>query len=131
LCTQLVTQGVGQSKFRYIHPANRLQFGPTFVRIAPQKLSVRTDRKKAFCLKRQGNGKNSLLTPFKEYAMRKFAKSALNTGESGTDRGRGHRRDGPSVEEAAEEEDGLDLPVDPDEGMPLIPDDERVIEVPS
>ena len=29
------------------------------------------------------------------------------------------------------DEDELDLPVDPDEGMPVIPDDERVIEVPS
>ena len=38
---------------------------------------------------------------------------------------------GPSVEERVEDEDGLDLPVDPDEGMPLIPDDERVIDVPS
>ena len=40
-------------------------------------------------------------------------------------------QDGPSVEETTEDEDGLDLPVDPDEGMPLIPDDERVIDVPS
>lgn len=40
-------------------------------------------------------------------------------------------RDGPSVEEAADDEHGLDLPVEPDEGMPVIPDDERVIEVPS
>jgi hypothetical protein len=59
--------------------------------------------------------------------MGKFAKSAPKTGD--TDRGQW--TDGPSVEEAAEEEDGLDLPVDPDEGMPLIPDDERVIDVPS
>jgi hypothetical protein len=43
----------------------------------------------------------------------------------------GQWRAGPSVEEAGEDEDGLDLPVDPDEGMPLIPDDERVIDVPS
>lgn len=31
-----------------------------------------------------------------------------------------------------EDEDELDLPVDPDEGMPVIPDDdERVVDVPS
>jgi hypothetical protein len=59
--------------------------------------------------------------------MGKFAKSALKTGDSDTNRWRA----GPSVEESADEEDGLDLPVDPDEGMPLIPDDERVIDVPS
>lgn len=39
-------------------------------------------------------------------------------------------REGPSTEEATEEE-GLDLPVDPDEGTNLIPDDERVVNVPS
>ena len=40
-------------------------------------------------------------------------------------------RDGPAVEESADDEHGLDLPVEPDEGMPVIPDDERVIDVPS
>ena len=30
-----------------------------------------------------------------------------------------------------DDEDELELPVDPDEGMPVIPDDERVIDVPS
>lgn len=43
-------------------------------------------------------------------------------------------RDGPSVDEGTDgddDEDGLELPVDPDEGMPVIPDDERVIDVPS
>jgi hypothetical protein len=106
---------------------------PLCARITPQKLSVRTDSTTAFFLKREFNGKNSLLTPFKEIAMGKFAKSALKTGDqdSDTDRDRGQWRSGPSVEESAEEEDGLDLPVDPDEGMPLIPDDERVIDVPS
>ncbi len=44
--------------------------------------------------------------------------------------GRPHR-DGPSIDENTDEEDGLELPVDPDEGMPVIPDDERVIDVPS
>ncbi len=59
--------------------------------------------------------------------MGKFAMRTLNT--SGSDASRW--RSGPSVEESADDEDGLDLPVDPDEGMPLIPDDERVIDVPS
>lgn len=40
-------------------------------------------------------------------------------------------REGPSTEEATEEEEGLDLPVEPDEGTSLIPDDERVVNVPS
>jgi len=40
-------------------------------------------------------------------------------------------RKGPPVE-AEEDEDGLELPVNPDEGAPLIPDDdERVVNVPS
>ena len=30
-----------------------------------------------------------------------------------------------------DDDDALELPVDPDEGMPVIPDDERVIDVPS
>ncbi|MHB1199971.1 MAG: hypothetical protein ACYCZ6_10515 [Polaromonas sp.] len=35
-------------------------------------------------------------------------------------------------EEADEDDDGLELPVNPDEGTPLIPDDdERVVNVPS
>ncbi len=59
--------------------------------------------------------------------MGTFAKRALQTGGSDNSRW----RTGPSVEESADDEDGLDLPVDPDEGMPLIPDDERVIDVPS
>lgn len=59
--------------------------------------------------------------------MGKSAKRALKTG--GVDNSRW--RSGPSVDEPANDEDGLDLPVDPDEGMPLIPDDERVIDVPS
>jgi hypothetical protein len=95
------------------------------------KLSARTDSKTAFILKREGSGKHSLWIPFKEIAMGKLAKSALETGDSDTDRDGDQWRDGPSVEESAEDEDGLDLPVDPDEGMPLIPDDERVIDVPS
>ena len=37
----------------------------------------------------------------------------------------------PSLEESSEEEPALDLPVEPDEGSVLIPDEERVINVPS
>lgn len=59
--------------------------------------------------------------------MGKSTKHALKTGGMDTSRWRA----GPSVEESTDDEDGLDLPVDPDEGMPLIPDDERVIDVPS
>lgn len=59
--------------------------------------------------------------------MRILAKTTFKSGNSNN----GQWRDGPSVEESSEDEDGLDLPVDPDEGMPLIPDDERVIDVPS
>ena len=98
------------------------------------KLSVGADSQTAFRLKREVNGKHSLWTPFKEIAMGKLAPSAFKSGGRISNSGnseRGQWRDGPSVEEAGEEEDGLDLPVDPDEGMPLIPDDERVIDVPS
>ena len=91
------------------------------------KLSAATDSATALFLKREGAGRHSLGTPFKEIAMGKFAKRALKAGGSDTSRWRA----GPSVEESADDEDGLDLPVDPDEGMPLIPDDERVIDVPS
>jgi hypothetical protein len=41
--------------------------------------------------------------------------------------------DGPRTsppEDVADEEEGLDLPVNPDEGAPLIPDDERVANLP-
>jgi hypothetical protein len=37
----------------------------------------------------------------------------------------------PASDDAAEDEQALDLPVNPDEGVPLIPDDERVVQVPS
>ena len=37
----------------------------------------------------------------------------------------------PESEEDSDEEQGLDLPVTPDEGTPLIPDEERVVNVPS
>ena len=42
----------------------------------------------------------------------------------------GQPRDGPP-EELPEDDDALELPVEPDEGTPLIPDDERVVNVPS
>lgn len=37
----------------------------------------------------------------------------------------------PPLDDDTELEEGLALPVEPDEGTPLIPDDERVINVPS
>lgn len=37
----------------------------------------------------------------------------------------------PPLDDDVEAEEGLSLPVQPDEGTPLIPDDERVINVPS
>lgn len=37
----------------------------------------------------------------------------------------------PISEEDAEEDDGLELPLAPDEGSPLIPDEERVVNLPS
>lgn len=45
-----------------------------------------------------------------------------------------HRRHTPgeqATEETAAEDDGLSLPIEPDEGTALIPDDERVVNVPS
>jgi hypothetical protein len=42
----------------------------------------------------------------------------------------GQPRNGPP-EEVPEDDDALELPVEPDEGTPLIPDDERVVNVPS
>lgn len=44
--------------------------------------------------------------------------------------GKGHTRPGP-VQEPDEDEIGIELPVSPDEGTPLIPDDERVVNIPS
>ena len=34
-------------------------------------------------------------------------------------------------DEAAEDDEAQELPVSPDEGTPLIPDDERVVDIPS
>jgi hypothetical protein len=43
----------------------------------------------------------------------------------------GQLRNGPP-EETGDDDDALELPVEPDEGMPLIPDDdERVVNIPS
>ncbi len=45
-----------------------------------------------------------------------------------------HRRHSPGQqvsEETAPDDDGLSLPIEPDEGTALIPDDERVVNVPS
>lgn len=53
------------------------------------------------------------------------ARSARKTGDAG------RPQTGPAPEEEQEDDDGLQLPVSPDEGTPLIPDDERVINVPS
>lgn len=39
-------------------------------------------------------------------------------------------RNGPG-EEAQEEEEGLELPVNPDQGTPLVPDEEGVVTVPT
>lgn len=45
-----------------------------------------------------------------------------------------HRRHQPGdqpPEETADDGDGLSLPIEPDEGTTLIPDDERVVNIPS
>ncbi|OGB07678.1 MAG: hypothetical protein A3E79_06115 [Burkholderiales bacterium RIFCSPHIGHO2_12_FULL_61_11] len=60
--------------------------------------------------------------------MRIIARPALTVGRAGP----GQPRKGPSEDVEDEEEEGLELPVNPDEGTPLIPDDdERVVNVPS
>jgi hypothetical protein len=48
--------------------------------------------------------------------------------------GSSHRRHQPgesAPEETAADDDGLSLPIQPDEGTTLIPDDERVVNIPS
>lgn len=60
--------------------------------------------------------------------MVRIARPALSTGGANN----GSPRKKPEPEEDAEDDDGLELPVTPDEGAPLIPDDdERVVHVPS
>ena len=41
-----------------------------------------------------------------------------------------HPRKGPD-EESAEDDDGLELPVNPDQGTPLVPDEDGNVTVPS
>lgn len=41
----------------------------------------------------------------------------------------GHPHRGPSEDD--EDQEGLELPVDPDEGTPLVPDEEGEVQVPS
>jgi len=55
-----------------------------------------------------------------------IGKPALKTGSSDN----GQPREGPTNDDD-EEEQALDLPVTPDEGTTLIPDDERVVNAPS
>jgi hypothetical protein len=44
-------------------------------------------------------------------------------------RNHGHPHRGPSEDD--EEQEGLELPVEPDEGTPLMPDEEGEVQVPS
>ncbi|CAM3595785.1 hypothetical protein [Polaromonas hydrogenivorans] len=61
--------------------------------------------------------------------MPHFLKRVLQSSHIGP-AGHGLPRKGPD-EEAGEDEEGLELPVNPDEGTPLIPDEEGVVTVPS
>jgi hypothetical protein len=58
--------------------------------------------------------------------MTGFARPALRTGAAHNGQPR-HR----PPDEAAEDDETQELPVNPDEGTPLIPDDERVVDIPS
>ena len=64
--------------------------------------------------------------------MAKTAKTARSARKpayaSKTDNGK--PREEPPDEMTEEDEDGLEWPVGPDEGTPLIPDDERVVTMP-
>jgi hypothetical protein len=62
----------------------------------------------------------------KEKTMSRIARPALRIGDPDN----GQPRNGPP-EETPDDNDALELPVEPDEGTPLIPDDERVVNVPS
>jgi hypothetical protein len=78
-------------------------------------------------------------TPFQEKVMQsQFSTSSLE----GFPKGRPDEDDfgsdlsadddeAPGNGSDADEDEEMELPVDPDEGMPAIPDDERVIDVPS
>jgi hypothetical protein len=61
------------------------------------------------------------MAPIKVSARSAFRSGAAHNGQPR------HR----PPEEAAEEDEAQELPVSPDEGTPLIPDDERVLDVPS
>lgn len=64
--------------------------------------------------------------------MAMIAKPALSARRVGhADNSPPREKPKPGSREDAEDEDGLELPVNPDEGTPLIPDDERVVNVPS
>lgn len=59
--------------------------------------------------------------------MRTIARPILKTSAAG----HVQPRKGPSEDVEDEEEEGLELPVNPDEGTPLIPDEEGKVTVPS
>lgn len=61
--------------------------------------------------------------------MRSFCHPGLHARRLG---GVGHTvpRKGPG-EEAGEDQEGLELPVSPDQGTPLVPDEEGVVTVPA
>jgi len=62
--------------------------------------------------------------------MHYLAKSVMRNTAVNRNRAAHTPRKGPG-EETAEDEEGLELPVNPDEGTPLIPDEEGVVTVPS
>lgn len=59
---------------------------------------------------------------------RSLPAARFDLGSGATDSGQPRNR---PPDEVAEDDDNLDLPVEPDEGTPLIPDDERVVDIPS
>ena len=61
--------------------------------------------------------------------MHPLAKPTLHRSHAGYS-GHTHPRKGPD-EESAEDDDGLELPVNPDQGTPLIPDEDGNATVPS
>ena len=65
---------------------------------------------------------------FSTASLEGFAKSRLDEDDDFSDELLAEDATGTETDD---DEDELELPVDPDEGMPVIPDDERVIDVPS
>ena len=61
--------------------------------------------------------------------MHRFSNSTLHNHHAGA-AGHALPRKGPG-EEAEEDEEGLELPVNPDQGTPLIPDEEGEVTVPT